>query len=157
MRVTTAMPMRVPRSDTRSRTPSCVARTTFARAPRPTIPPRSTRRARIASPAPARSWRSQRATPIRPIPRSRPRTRVQAGRRVHLPSLTGTDAHGAPWVAPAGRPFLLLGLDGDITPDRYAEIARRLAPAVAVYVIAPASADPAPFAPAQLVSLDDAS
>jgi TPR repeat protein len=84
-------------------------------------------------------------------------TRVPAGRRVHLPALTGTDAHGAPWTAPAGRPFLLLGLQRGVTPDRYADVARRLEPGAAVYVIAPAGTDAAPFAPAQLVTLDDAS
>jgi hypothetical protein len=84
-------------------------------------------------------------------------TRVPANRRVHLPALTGTDAHGAPWTAAAGRPFLMLGLQRGVTPDRYADVARRLAPGVAVYVIAPAGTDAAPFAPAQLVTLDDAS
>ena len=83
--------------------------------------------------------------------------RVPADRRVHVAPPTGTDAKGAAWTAPAGRPFLILGLRGDTAPDRYADVARRLSPSIAVYVIAPQGTDPAPYAPAQLVVLDAAS
>ncbi len=82
--------------------------------------------------------------------------RVPADRRVHLAAPSGTDAKGTAWTAPAGRPFLILGLRGDTAPDRYADVARRLAPAVAVYVIAPPGTDPGPYAPGQLVILDAA-
>jgi len=84
-------------------------------------------------------------------------SRVPADRRVHLPALKGTDAKGAPWTAVAGTPFLILSADKDTPPQRYADVARRLAPAVAVYVIAPQGTAPDVFAPAKVVTLDAAS
>lgn len=83
--------------------------------------------------------------------------RVPAARRVHPSPPKGTDAKGAAWTAPAGRPFLILGMQDGIAPERYADVARRLAPAVDVYVIASGGTDPGPFSPAQLVVLDAAS
>lgn len=83
--------------------------------------------------------------------------RVPAARRVHLPALKGTDVKGAPWTAPTGRPFLILGLESTIPPEHYAEAARRLAPGVAVYVIAPQGTAPASFAPAEVITIDAAS
>jgi hypothetical protein len=82
--------------------------------------------------------------------------RVPADQRVHLAAPNGTDAKGAAWTAPA-HPFLIIGLRQDEPPEHYAEVARRLSPSIAVYVIAPQGTDPGPYAPARLVVLDAAS
>jgi hypothetical protein len=64
---------------------------------------------------------------------------------------------GLPWSAPTRRPFLMFGARNDTSPERYAEVARRLAPNVDVYVVAERVPSPAAFAPARVVSLTPAS